>query len=81
MGQVTHNIERASRAIKASIKVAHRQGLNFDQPIVLSDRGNVVIHFTPTPVIVRMSELAGSIRSGDHWFTRELVVCQHMAAQ
>ena len=69
------------RAIRAATHVAHDRGLAFaDEPEVLHEGSNVLIHLHPAPVVARVATTTAMVRSGDAWLTREVAVAAHAAA-
>jgi hypothetical protein len=46
----------AERAVRAAVEVARGQGLRVEEPIVLNDVPNVLVHLRPTPVVARVSD-------------------------
>ncbi|MEV0598271.1 aminoglycoside phosphotransferase family protein [Streptomyces sp. NPDC050315] len=50
--------ERAERAVRIAVRAARRLGLRADEPRVLHDVFNVLVHLAPDPVVVRVPSLA-----------------------
>lgn len=71
---------RLQLALTAACEVAAAHGLKFEQAIVLQNLSNVIIHFSPTSVVARVSTTTGTVRIGDAWFAREVAVAKHLTA-
>ena len=70
----------SARALEAACAVARREGLRFAEPVVLRDRGNLLLHLAPAPVVARVATLTGTRRPGDAWLRREIEVAGYLAA-
>jgi hypothetical protein len=71
----------ARRGLDAASVVARREGLRFDDPAVLRDRGNLLVHLRPAPVVARVATLTGTRRPGDAWLRREVSIAGYLAAR
>src|SRR4051794_33980545 len=72
-------IERARRA---ATQVAREHGLHFDdEPRVIHDGSNLLLHLHPAPVVARVATTTAIVREGDAWLTREVAVARHVAVQ
>jgi Phosphotransferase enzyme family len=60
--------------------VAAAEGLRFVEPKILRDRGNLLVHLSPAPVVARVATLTGTRRAGDRWLRREVAVAGFLAA-
>lgn len=69
---------RLGLALRAASEIAALHGLAFERVIVLQNLSNVIIHLAPTSVVARVSTTTGTVRVGDAWFTREVVVARHL---
>ncbi len=59
----------------AAVDVARGLGLRVDAPSVLSDRGNVLVHLSPSPVVARVATAtAAGRRDPAAWLAREVAV-------
>jgi hypothetical protein len=67
------------RGLVAASAIARREGLRFGEPVVLRDRGNLLVHLTPTPVVARVATVTGTRREGDAWLRREVSVANFLA--
>jgi Ser/Thr protein kinase RdoA (MazF antagonist) len=67
-------------AVDAAVTVARGHGLRVDEPVVLRDRLNVLIHLRPAPVVARVAGTIARVRPGDDWLRRELAVAGSLAA-
>ncbi|HEY3261156.1 MAG TPA: phosphotransferase [Pseudonocardiaceae bacterium] len=69
------------RAVAAAETVAREVGLRCTEPVVLSARGNAVVHLAPAPVVARVSTLtAWTRRDPAAWLRREVAVAATAAA-
>lgn len=69
-------------ALDAVAAVARRQGLPADDLRVVSDRGNLLVHLAPAPVVARAATRTGWTRPHPAaWLAREVAVCAHVAAR
>jgi Ser/Thr protein kinase RdoA (MazF antagonist) len=66
-------------AVDAAVAVARANGLDVDEPVVLRDGLNVLIHLRPAPVIARVAGTIARVRPGDDWLRRELAVAGSLA--
>jgi hypothetical protein len=71
--------ELTRRGLCAAIVSARREGLRFAEPKVLRDRGNLLVHLAPAPVVARVATLTGTRRAGDSWLRREVAVAGFLA--
>jgi hypothetical protein len=71
--------ELTRRGLDAAIVSARREGLRFAEPKVLRDRGNLLVHLAPAPVVARVATLTGTRRAGDRWLRREVAVAGFLA--
>ena len=60
--------------------VAEAHGLKVEEPVVLRDRLNVLVHLRPAPVVARVAGTIARVRPGDDWLRRELAVASSLAA-
>lgn len=67
-------------ALEAALTVATAHGLSVSDPQVLRNRGNVVIHLKPYPVVARLATLTGQVRAdgGGGWLEREIAVLSYL---
>ncbi|HEX4306770.1 MAG TPA: aminoglycoside phosphotransferase family protein [Solirubrobacterales bacterium] len=70
----------ARRGLAAATEVARREGLKFDAPAILRDRGNLLLHLRPAPVVARVATLTGTRRAGDDWLRREVSLAGFLAS-
>jgi Ser/Thr protein kinase RdoA (MazF antagonist) len=65
-------------AFDAAIKVAREAGIMIDQPRVLSDDQNLLVHLAPSPVVARVAtRIAWSRPDPEAWLRREVAVATH----
>lgn len=66
-------------AVAAARAVSRRAGLRVDDPVVLSDGANVVVHLRPAPVVAKVAAVTHLIREPRAWLERELAIAAHLA--
>ena len=71
--------ELAQRGLLAATASAQREGLRFAEPKILRDRGNLLVHLAPAPVVARVATLTGTRRAGERWLRREVEVAGYLA--
>lgn len=71
--------ELTQRGLSAATLVARREGLDFEEPLILRERGNLLVHLSPAPVVARVATLTGTRRAGDGWLRREVSVAYFLA--
>jgi Ser/Thr protein kinase RdoA (MazF antagonist) len=80
MAQEESSIDLTRRAIEGATACARRLGLSVDEPVLLHDASNVLVHLRPAPVVARVATTTGIIREGAHeWLAREVAVAGHLA--
>jgi hypothetical protein len=67
------------RGLAAVRAVAADEGLRFGELRILRDRGNLLVHLSPAPVVARVATLTGTRRAGDRWLRREVRVADFLA--
>jgi hypothetical protein len=67
------------RGLAAVTAVAAEEGLRFTEPRILRDRGNLLVHLSPAPVVARIATLTGTRRAGDRWLRREVTIAGFLA--
>lgn len=65
----------------AAVKVAARLGVHGNDPIVLTDGANVVVHLRPAPLVAKVAASTTAVRPAATWLQRELDVAQFLAAR
>lgn len=74
--------ELSRRAVAAALSVAKTQGLHYDQPEVLADGSNVLVHLAPVPVVARVATTTGLVRKPvERWLALDLDLAGFLAAQ
>jgi aminoglycoside phosphotransferase (APT) family kinase protein len=69
-------------AVKAAVTAATSLGVTCDDPVVLQDGSNIVVHLRPAPVIARVATVTAECRPGvAAWFARDVAVATHLAAR
>ena len=66
--------------LSAAVAVARDHGLRVDDPVVLRDRLNVLIHLRPAPVVARVAGTIAKVRPGTEFARHEVDVAGHLAA-
>jgi Ser/Thr protein kinase RdoA (MazF antagonist) len=66
-------------ALEAAVTVARAHGLRVDDPVILRDQLNVLVHLRPAPVVARVAGTIAAVRPGTAWQARELSVTTHLA--
>ena len=66
-------------ALDAAVAVARAHGLRVEEPIILRDQLNVLVHLRPAPVVARVAGTIAAVRPGTAWQARELSVAGHLA--
>lgn len=66
-------------ALDAAVAVARSFGLRVDDPVILRDQLNVLVHLRPAPVVARVAGTITRARRGTAWQERELSVAGHLA--
>ncbi|MDA3645683.1 phosphotransferase [Saccharopolyspora indica] len=73
---------RSRAGLAAALAVARDLGLSTGDPQVVSDRGNLVVHLAPEPVVARVATLTAWTRSDPSaWLAREVSVAAHAAGR
>jgi Ser/Thr protein kinase RdoA (MazF antagonist) len=69
-------------AVRAAITVAARFGLAADEPAVLADGANIVVHLRPAPVVAKVAASTAAVRPDvADWLQRELDVSAFLVAE
>src|SRR4051794_20408122 len=80
MAQDKTSSDLTRRALDAAVAAARRLGLRGDEPVLLHDSSNVLVHLRPAPVVARVATTTGIIRGGGHeWLGREVAVADQLA--
>src|SRR6185312_534734 len=80
MTQQKSSIELTRRAIDAAVTTARRLGLRAEQPLLLHDASNALVHLRPAPVVARVATTTAMSRQGgaEH-LAREIAIASHLA--
>ncbi len=65
----------------AAVKVAASLDVHCDDPVVLADGANVIVHLRPAPVVAKVAASTTAVRPAAAWLQRELDVVQFLAAR
>ena len=76
---VVANPELSDRALRAAVQVARGAGVPVEDPVVLSDVSNLIVHLAPAPVVARVATSTSVVRRGDAWLAREAAVAGFLA--
>jgi Ser/Thr protein kinase RdoA (MazF antagonist) len=69
-------------AVRAAVTVAARFGLATEEPVVLADGANIVVHLRPAPVVAKVAASTPAVRrDNQHWLQRELDVSAFLTAE
>jgi Ser/Thr protein kinase RdoA (MazF antagonist) len=69
-------------AVRAAVTVAARFGLATEEPVVLADGANIVVHLRPAPVVAKVAASTPAVRHDNQdWLQRELDVSAFLAAE
>jgi hypothetical protein len=72
---------RSQAAVQAAVKVAAGLGVASDEPVVLADGANVIVHLRPAPVVAKVAASTTAVRADPAgWLQRELDVVRFLAA-
>jgi hypothetical protein len=70
------------RAVAAAIAVAKTHGLRCDEPDVLADGSNVLVHLKPAPVVARVATTTALVRKPvEQWLALDLDLASFLAAK
>ena len=69
-------------AVRAAVAVAARFGLATEEPVVLADGANIVVHPRPAPVVAKVAASTPAVRRDNQaWLQRELDVSAFLVAE
>ena len=73
----------STRAVAAAVSVARMLGLDHvDEPEILADGSNVLVHLNPAPVVARVTTTTGLVRKpAQNWLALDLDLARFLAAQ
>ena len=77
---MTEHEDRVRGAVAAARAVAGAHGIAVDEPRVLHDGANVVVHLHPAPLVARVGTLTRLLRDGTTSFAREVSLASALAA-
>jgi hypothetical protein len=61
-------------AVRAAVSVAARLGVRCEEPTVLADGANVIVHLSPAPVVAKVAASTPAVRDAGEWLRREMDV-------
>lgn len=68
--------------VDVAVTAATSIGVVCDEPVVLHNGSNVVVHLRPADVVARVATLTAAIRPGiEAWFERDALVARHAAGR
>ncbi len=63
------------KPLEAAVSLARSHGLAVDEPLVLRDLSNLLVHLRPSPVVGRVATTTAAARGGGlDWLAREVDV-------
>jgi Ser/Thr protein kinase RdoA (MazF antagonist) len=69
----------AAAAARAAVSVAAQLGVACDEPVVLADGANVIVHLNPSPVVAKVAASTPAVRADvAAWLQRELDVAVYL---
>jgi hypothetical protein len=73
----------SARAVAAAVSVARSFGLRCDdEPAILADGSNVLVHLKPSPVVARVATTTGLVRKpAQDWLALDLDLAGYLAAK
>ena len=74
---MTYTQKRADAAVKVAVGL----GIQCDDPVVLADGANVVVHLSPAPVVAKVAASTTEVRPAAAWLQRELDVAGYLAGR
>jgi Ser/Thr protein kinase RdoA (MazF antagonist) len=80
MERVPVSQDLAAAALAAARAVARARGLPADDPRVLADGANLVVHLAPAPVVAKVAASSRLVREAPEWLARELEVASAVRA-
>lgn len=80
MRGVAASSDLAADALTAVRAVARAHGLPADEPVVLADGVNVVVHLAPAPIVAKAAARSRLVRDAGVWLGRELEVAAAVGA-
>lgn len=70
----------SAAAACAAVSVAADLGVACDEPVVLADGANVIVHLSPSPVVAKVAASTPAVRADvAAWLQRELDVAVYLA--
>jgi hypothetical protein len=73
--------DRVARAVAAAVAVARTSGLPVDDPVLLNDGANAVVHLRPAPVVARVATTTAALRPDiARPFAREVELARALTA-
>ncbi len=65
-------------AVAAAVAVAASYDVAVDDPVVLADGANVVVHLRPAPLVAKVAASTHLVREPGRWLRRELLLAGHV---
>ena len=66
------------QALAAAVELARVHGVRVQDPLVLADGANLVVHLRPAPLVAKVALSTHLIREPAQWLARELAVAAHL---
>jgi hypothetical protein len=70
------------KPLDAAVSLAGAHGLAVDEPVVLRDLSNLLVHLRPAPVVARVATTTAAARAGGlEWLEREVGLARYLIAR
>jgi Phosphotransferase enzyme family len=70
------------RPLEAAVSLARAHGLAVDEPVVLRDLSNLLVHLRPAPVVARVATTTAAARAGGlDWLEREVELARFLVTR
>jgi hypothetical protein len=70
------------KPLDAALSLARAHGLTVDEPVVLRDLSNLLVHLRPAPVVARVATTTAAARGGGlEWLEREVELARYLVAR
>jgi hypothetical protein len=67
-------------AVRAAVSVAAGLGVRCEEPVVLADGANVIVHLSPAPVVAKVAASTPAVRDVGEWLHREIDIASFLGA-
>jgi hypothetical protein len=70
------------KPLEAAVSLARSHGIAVDEPVVLRDLSNLLVHLRPSPVVARVATTTAAARGGGlDWLAREIDVAAFLVSR